>query len=88
MLFDGAPTDPDKYQLFFDENFASFVSCLSTTDDERIRYLISTVARKLMVDGSSILLQRSLELDRRSFPRNFWRSSYVFHVVQVLITAS
>jgi neurofibromin 1 len=74
ILFDGAPDDPAEYEMFFEENFASFVSCL-TTSDERIRHLTSTVARKLMVDGSSILLSRSLHLGNNSFYGSFWRST-------------
>jgi neurofibromin 1 len=73
-LFDGAPTDADEYNLFFEDNFAPFISCLST-DDERIRQLTSTVARKLMVDGAAVLLQRSLEFGTNSFYRNLWRST-------------
>jgi hypothetical protein len=75
-LFDDAPINAEEYEVFFEENFASFVSCL-TTDDDRIRYLTSIVARKLMVDGSATLLERSLELGQNGFSRNFWRSTYV-----------
>lgn len=71
-LFEGAPID--EYDNFFEDVLASLVACLET-DDERIRYLTSTIARKLMSDGSVFLLRRSLDSGAHLFRTKFWRSS-------------
>jgi neurofibromin 1 len=73
-LFEGAPTDSIEYDHFFEDILASLVACLET-DDERIRYLTSTIARKLMSDGSIFLLRRSLDSGAQNFRMKFWRSS-------------
>jgi neurofibromin 1 len=73
-LFQGAPTDVSEHDKYFEENFAYFVACLDT-DDERVRYLTGSVARKLMSDGSVFLLRKSLESGSQTFQRNFWRST-------------
>jgi neurofibromin 1 len=75
-LFEGAPTEIVEYDSFFEDVLASLVACLET-DDERIRYLSSTIARKLMSDGSVLLLRRSLDSGAHMFRAKFWRSSYV-----------
>jgi neurofibromin 1 len=74
ILFEGAPTDIGEYDNFFEDVLASLVACLET-DDERIRYLTSTIARKLMSDGSVFLLRRSVDSGARNFRAKFWRSS-------------
>lgn len=73
-LFEGAPTDIGEHDEFFEEIFASFVSCLDT-DDERTRHLTSSVARKLMSDESVSLLRKSLESGSQNFQKIFWRST-------------
>jgi neurofibromin 1 len=73
-LFEGAPSDIIEYDNFFDDILASLVACLET-DDERIRFLTSTIARKLMSDGSAVLLRRSLDSGANNFRTKFWRSS-------------
>jgi neurofibromin 1 len=75
-LFEGAPNEIAEYDNFFEDVLASLVACLET-DDERIRYLTSTIARKLMSDGSVFLLRRSLDSGANTFRTKFWRSSYV-----------
>jgi len=73
-LFEGTPTDTVEYDNFFEDVLASLVACLET-DDERIRYLTSIIARKLMSDGSVFLLRRSLDSGAHNFRAKFWRSS-------------
>jgi neurofibromin 1 len=73
-LFEGASSDIIEYDNFFEDILASLVACLET-DDERIRFLTSTIARKLMSDGSAVLLRRSLDSSANNFRTKFWRSS-------------
>ena len=73
-LFDGAPANAIEWNQFFDEVFASFITYL-VADDERIRYLTSIVARKVMTDGSVSLWRQSQSVGSRTFKHNFWRST-------------
>lgn len=73
-LFDEAPIDLVEYEAFFQENFAILVSCL-VESDERIRYMASSVTRKLLKNGSVFLLHKGLNEDSEYFPANFWRST-------------
>lgn len=73
-LFEGAPADSIEYDKFFEDVLASLVACLET-DNERIRHLTSSLARKLMSDGSAVMLRRSLDSGANDFRAKFWTSS-------------
>ena len=73
-LFEGAPSDAMEYDRFFEDVLASLIACLDN-DDERIRYLTSIIARKLMSDGSVFLMRRDLNPGSHTFRAKFWRSS-------------
>jgi neurofibromin 1 len=73
-LFTGAPNDSDDFILFYEDVFASFTTYL-LTDDDRIRFLTNTVARKIMTECSGPLWQKSQSLGPRTFKHNFWKST-------------
>ena len=73
-IFYGAPNSGAEWIAFFEDNFASFTTYL-ITDDERIRYLANTVARKIMTEGSVALWRKSKSLGSRTFKYNFWRTT-------------
>lgn len=67
--FEDTATDVDAYKKISDDNFAAFIACVGT-DDERIRSLTSSVARKFLNDGSTFLLRESLQAE--NFRLTFW----------------
>jgi len=71
-IFVGAPDNSAEWALFFEEVFKSFIEYL-VTDDERIRYLTNSVARKIMTDGA--LGHNSQSAGSESFTKNFWKST-------------
>jgi neurofibromin 1 len=73
-LFIGAPNNGPDWILFFEDIFTSFTTYL-VTDDERIRYLTSKVARKIMTDGSVTLWRKSKSLGSRTFKYTFWKTT-------------
>lgn len=76
-LFVGAPSGGPEWQTFFNEIFTSSMKHL-IADDERVRHLTNTVARRVMSDGSGNLWKRSQGHSVRMYIQNFWISSWVF----------
>ncbi len=73
-LFSGAPNNYDDWIVFYEDIFASFTTYL-ITDDDRIRFLTNTVARKIMTESSVPLWRKSQSLGSRTFKYNFWKST-------------
>lgn len=73
-VFDGAPSDPSEWSIFFDDILASFTTFL-VSDDSEIANQASAVARMIMTDGSTALWRRSKAIGSSSFKGNFWKSS-------------
>ena len=73
-LFMGAPNNGADWAHFFEDIFSSFMAYL-ITDDDRIRYLTNTVARKIMTDTSVALWRKSQSFGSQTFKRNFWKST-------------
>jgi neurofibromin 1 len=73
-LFEDAPADTDEYDKFFEDILGPLIACMDT-DDERIRYLTSSIARKLMSNGSVFRLQKELDSTPEASRAKFWRSS-------------
>ncbi|KAF4630487.1 hypothetical protein G7Y89_g7653 [Cudoniella acicularis] len=61
---------------FFETTLTSFVGYL-VTDDERIRHMTSTVARKLMTEGATCLWGKIQGGETAVFKFNFWRSTSI-----------
>ncbi|KAL2069744.1 hypothetical protein VTL71DRAFT_14423 [Oculimacula yallundae] len=73
-LFNGAPNFGPEWLLFFEETFATFSTYLAT-DDERIRSLANTVARKIMTEGTAAFWRKSKNGGSKSFTQNFWKTT-------------
>ena len=73
-IFVGAPDNSAEWTQFFQDVFKSFMGYL-VTDDERIRYLTNTVARKIMTKGSVSLWRKRQSVVSASFTHNFWKST-------------
>jgi neurofibromin 1 len=70
----GAPDSSDKWTQFFQDIFKSFMGYL-VSDNERIRYLTNTVARKVMAEGSVSFWRKSQSIGSDSFTNNFWKTT-------------
>ncbi|KAG9237075.1 hypothetical protein BJ875DRAFT_533185 [Amylocarpus encephaloides] len=75
-LLVGAPENAFDWIQFFEATLSSFIGYL-ITDDERIRHMTSTVARKLMTEGSISLWNRIQTADIGMFKYNFWKATSV-----------
>ena len=75
-LLVGAPNDPFDWIQFFETTLTSFLSYL-VTDDERIRHMTSTVARKVMTQGTNSMWKRISGAEVGLFRQNFWKSTSV-----------
>jgi neurofibromin 1 len=73
-LFIGAPDSGAEWITFFEDVVASCMTYL-VTDNESIRYLANTVARKIMTDGAVALWRKSQILGTGTFKYNFWKST-------------
>jgi neurofibromin 1 len=73
-LFMGAPNNGADWAHFFEDIFSSFMAYL-ITDDDRIRCLTHTVARKIMTDTSVSLWRKSQSVGSQTFKQNFWKST-------------
>lgn len=73
-IFIGAPANGAEWTNFYEDTFRSFMGYL-VTDNERIRYLTNTVARKIMTEGSVTLWRKSQSLGSETFTYNFWKST-------------
>ena len=73
-IFIGAPANGAEWTKFYEDIFRSFMGYL-VTDDEKIRYLTNTVARKIMADASVTLWRQSQRLESETFTHNFWKST-------------
>jgi neurofibromin 1 len=73
-IFIGAPDDGAEWTHFYEEIFRSFMGYL-VSDDERIRHLTNTVARKIMSEGSVSLWRKSQSVGSDTFTQNFWKST-------------
>jgi neurofibromin 1 len=73
-VFVGAPNNGVDWSHFFEDIFSSFMAYL-VTDDERIRHLTSTVASRIMTEGSITFWRATQSFDSISFKRNFWKST-------------
>ena len=78
-LFIGAPEDGAEWVYRFEEVFASLMQYL-VADDERIRHLANTVARKVMSEGGVALRRKVHTVSSQAFRLNFWRLTYVYSV--------
>ncbi|CZT46168.1 related to NEUROFIBROMIN [Rhynchosporium secalis] len=73
-LFNGAPSFASDWLISFEETFATFSTYLAT-DDERIRNLANTVARKIMSEGTMSFWRKSKGGDSKPFTQKFWRTT-------------
>ena len=73
-IFIGAPDNGAEWTNFYEDIFRSFMGYL-VTDNEKIRYLTNTVARKIMTEGSVSLWRKSQSLGSETFAYNFWKST-------------
>lgn len=72
----GAPEDGAEWIHFYEDVFASCMKYL-VVEDERIRYLANTLARRIMSEGSVYLRRKSQAVGSRTFKHNFWKSTWV-----------
>jgi neurofibromin 1 len=75
-LLVGAPDKPDEWIKFFEGTLAHFLNYL-ITDDERIRHMTCTVARKLMTEGTIAIHRRIEAAEVGVFKQTFWKTSSV-----------
>jgi neurofibromin 1 len=75
-LLVGAPHKADEWVKFFEGTLTSVTNYL-ITDNERIRRMTCTVARKLMTEGTSAIHRRIDESEAEIFKRTFWKTSLV-----------
>jgi neurofibromin 1 len=73
-LFNGAPNFGPEWLVFFEETFATFSTYLAT-DDERIRSLANTVARKIMSEGTVSFWRKTRSVGSKPFKYNFWKTT-------------
>ncbi|PVH71158.1 hypothetical protein DL98DRAFT_660794 [Cadophora sp. DSE1049] len=73
-LFNGAPNFGPEWLVFFEETFATFSTYLAT-DDECIRSLANTVARKIMSEGTLSFWRKSRSVGSKAFKHNFWKTT-------------
>jgi neurofibromin 1 len=73
-IFVGAPDDGAEWVHFYEDIFKSLMGYL-VADDERVRHLTNTVARKLMTDCSISLWRESQSPGSSTFISNFWKST-------------
>ncbi|KAK2628011.1 hypothetical protein QTJ16_002657 [Diplocarpon rosae] len=73
-LFHGAPKFGPEWISFCEEIFSSFTVFLAA-EDERIRSLANTVARKIMVEGTVTFWRKSQSLGLKTFKYNFWKTT-------------
>jgi neurofibromin 1 len=75
-LLAGAPDNTDDWVKFFESTLTSFLIYL-VTDDEQIRHMTCTVARKLMTEGTTAIYHRVEIAEMKVFKQTFWRTSLV-----------
>lgn len=73
-IFTGAPSDSYDFLLFYEDIFASFTAYL-ITDDDHVRFLMNSVACKIMTESSSPLWHQSQKLGPQAFSYSFWKST-------------
>ncbi|KAH7346669.1 hypothetical protein BKA65DRAFT_282221 [Rhexocercosporidium sp. MPI-PUGE-AT-0058] len=73
-LFNGAPNFGTEWLVFFEDTFATFSTYLAT-DDERIRSLANTVARKIMSEGTVSFWRKTRSVGSKPFKYNFWKTT-------------
>ncbi|CAL3962410.1 unnamed protein product [Diplocarpon coronariae] len=79
-LFNGAPKFGLEWISFYEEIFTSFTVYLAA-EDERIRSLANTVARKIMMEGTVTFWRKSQSLGLKTFKYNFWKTtSYILMI--------
>lgn len=59
---------------FFEHSLKNFVGYL-VGDDDRIRQLTSSVARKLMTEGASLAWEQVQGADSHTFKTSFWKAT-------------
>lgn len=85
-LFQGEPSDPDEGDLFFQNNFESFMACMVVAD-ESIRRLAMGVAPHLFTEKTVSRYGETSRLTTQRFKANFWKLTYVFFFFLTYIAA-
>ena len=75
-LLVGAPDNTNDLVKFLEGILSSFLGYL-VTDNERIRHMACTVARKLMTDGAVAIHRRVDVSEVEVFKQTFWKTSLV-----------
>lgn len=78
-LFEGPPDDRADIDRFYQENFASIISCVVAAN-ESIRQLATRVAKRLFAEDDILkTLRISKGLESPTFKSNLWRLRYIYH---------
>ncbi|CAK7566094.1 MAG: Ras GTPase activating protein ira2, partial [Sporothrix epigloea] len=71
-LFEGEPDDEDDGDVFFQDNFESFLACM-VVEDETVRRLAMGVAPRLFTEKNLSRYKKTSKLSTQKFKPNFWK---------------